>query len=135
MNKKELIEKIILLTLELNKAKKELSEICQKEIQPLIDNKEYIKAKEYVFDFYRNCVNEIGNGKSQEKDMILEELDRLIKSSNNFCFRDNWSGDIHYFDTLEEVKEAAKKETGDSITIYDNNGVVCITPASGFTPA
>lgn len=78
MNKQELIKEIVRLSSELDQKGEELATICEKEIQPLIDAKKYQEAKKYVFDFYRNCVDENGNSIAIEKDMILARLNRLI---------------------------------------------------------
>lgn len=80
MNKQKLIKEIVHLSSELNQKGEELATICEKEIQPLIDTKKYQEAKEYVFDFYRNCVDENGNSIAIEKDMILARLNRLISN-------------------------------------------------------
>lgn len=78
MNKQELIKEIIRLSYELDQKGEELAIICEREIQPLIDAKEYKEAKKHVFDFYRDCVDENGNCIAIEKDTILARLNRLI---------------------------------------------------------
>lgn len=80
MDKQELIKEIIRLESEINKKEEELAAICEKEIQPLISAKKYQDAKRYVFDFYRDCVDERGNSISIEKDVIVAKLNSLIKS-------------------------------------------------------
>jgi len=80
MNKQDLIKEIIHLSSELEQKEERLATICEKEIQPLIDSKKYQEAKEYVFDFYRNCVDKNGNSISIEKDMILARLNHLISN-------------------------------------------------------
>lgn len=80
MNKQELIKEIVRLSSELDQKGEELATICEREIQPLIDAKEYKEAKKYVLDFYRNCVDENGNSIAIEKDMILARLNRLINN-------------------------------------------------------
>lgn len=78
MNKQELIKEIVRLTSELDQRGEELAEICEKEIQPLIDSKKYQQAKVRVFDFYKDCVDKYGNSIAIEKDMIIAKLNRLI---------------------------------------------------------
>lgn len=80
MNKQKLIKKIVQLSSELNQKGEELANTCEKEIQPLIDAKKYQEAKEYVFDFYRNCVDKNGNSIAIDKDVILTRLNRLISN-------------------------------------------------------
>lgn len=82
MDKQELIKEIIRLESEINKKEEELAAICEKEIQPLISAKKYQDAKRYVFDFYRDCVDERGNSISIEKDVIVAKLNSLIKSNH-----------------------------------------------------
>lgn len=80
MDKQELIKEIIRLESEINKKEEELAAICEKEIQPLISAKKYQDAKRYVFDFYRDCVDERGNSISIEKDVIVAKLNSLINN-------------------------------------------------------
>ena len=65
---------------QINKKEEELAAICEKEIQPLISAKKYQDAKRYVFDFYRDCVDERGNSISIEKDVIVAKLNSLISN-------------------------------------------------------
>lgn len=57
-----------------------------------------------------------------------------------YWFQDNWYGNRHEFKTLKSAKEAAKKETGVSVTIYTNfpygrtSEIACFADASEFTP-
>lgn len=57
-----------------------------------------------------------------------------------FWYSDNWTGQVHYFDDLKEAKKEAKKETGESVSIYTNKpccyygSFVCYAEASGITP-
>ena len=66
-------------------------------------------------------------------------IDRHFK--RKYWYRDNWHGDEHSFNTLKAAKEAASRETGNTVTIYRNhpygrmNEIVCFAEASGFTPA
>jgi hypothetical protein len=53
---------------------------------------------------------------------------------NEFWYRDNWSGEKKTFATLAQAKRAAKKETGDSIAIFDSNNNIVNAAASGHTP-
>lgn len=80
MNKQDLIKEIIRLSSELDRKGEELSAICEREIQPLVDEERYQEAKRHVLDFYRDCVDEKGNCLSIEKDMILARLNRLINN-------------------------------------------------------
>lgn len=51
-----------------------------------------------------------------------------------FWYKDNWVGNIQEFATLEEAREAARKEDGVSITIYSNDGGIAETvKANGYT--
>lgn len=79
MNKEELIKEIVRLSSELDQKGEELAIICEREIQSLIDAKEYKEAKKHVLDFYRDCVDEDGNSIAIEKDVILARLNSLIK--------------------------------------------------------
>ena len=57
-----------------------------------------------------------------------------------YWYSDNWTGRVHYFDNLTEAKKEAKKETGQSVSIYTNapccnyGSFVCYAEASGITP-
>lgn len=57
-----------------------------------------------------------------------------------YWYTDNWYGERKEFKTLKAAKEAAKQETGNSVTIYTNfpygrgSEIVCFAKASGFTP-
>lgn len=82
MSKQELIKDIIRLYSELDKKETELSAICEKEIQPLVDAKKYQEAKAYVYSFYKDCVGRCGDSLSLEKDMILTKLNHLIYNQN-----------------------------------------------------
>jgi len=55
-----------------------------------------------------------------------------MKTNNRFYYKDNWCGNIHYFDTIEEARESAKSEDGVNITIFDNNGVAEFVEANGY---
>jgi len=41
----------------------------------------------------------------------------------NYWYKDNWYGDINYFETIGAARESAQKESGVyNITIYGING-------------
>lgn len=82
MSKQELIRDIIRLYSELDKKETELSDICEKEIQPLVDAKKYQEAKAYVHSFYKELVDKNGNSLSIEKDIIQTKLNHLIYNQN-----------------------------------------------------
>lgn len=82
MSKQELIRDIIRLYSEIDKKEIELSVICEKEIQPLVDAKKYKEAKAYVYSFYKELVNKDGNSLSIEKDILITKLNHLIYNQN-----------------------------------------------------
>ena len=65
-------------------------------------------------------------------------IDKNFKKK--YWYHDNWVGTRREFKTLKAAKEAAKKETGVSITIYTNfpygrtSKIACFAEASGFIP-
>jgi hypothetical protein len=48
-----------------------------------------------------------------------------------YHYSDNWDGSIKKFPTLAKAVKSAKKEEGESITIFKGREIVKITPASG----
>ena len=51
-----------------------------------------------------------------------------------FWYKDNWSGAILSFPTLREAADAAKKEDGNYITVFDSNGKRIVeVKATGYT--
>jgi len=56
--------------------------------------------------------------------------------NSKYWYRDNWVGNKKEFETLPQAKQSARNETGVSVAIYNQKGqLVCIAPASCFTPA
>lgn len=54
--------------------------------------------------------------------------------ATNFWYKDNWSGMLHEFKTLREAEQKAKKEDGNYIAIYRNDGSLAKTvEANGYT--
>lgn len=79
MNKEELFKKYKELDDEVNRIDKVLSDQCRKEIQSFLDKKEYQKAKDYVYRFYRTSTTECGYFESLNKDLIFHHINFLMK--------------------------------------------------------
>jgi hypothetical protein len=56
----------------------------------------------------------------------------MEKEIKKFYYRDNWTGDIHHFKTLEEARESALSENGDSVAICGENGVIEFVKCRGY---
>ena len=79
MNKEESIKRYLELEAEMDKIGQALASQCLEEIQPLLDKKEYQKAKDYARKFYTTSVNENGCFESIDKVILFCHINNLMK--------------------------------------------------------